>query len=627
MRCAFRRHLLIALAVAAGHALVAATPATAQTRAPRKQGKTSAAPRSTAPLPPPDAKLVVTVAIIMGDMTVRPVPGYALELVSDADSTQRVAFRTALDGKAAQAVTLGQYTLRSVQPVVLNDSSYRWAVPVAIKQDGANIELSNTNAVAVAAKRIAARQVAPEREVFERVRRGVFRVEAGLGHGSGFLASLPGVDGGLVITNDHVVANDTAASIYLDTITRVPAIVVARDREADLAILRIPAARCTDCPKLPLATTKPGEPLVIAGERVLAVGFPLHQELTLTSGIVSSVREGAIISDVNINHGNSGGPMLNLAGEVVGVNAFGDLTTEGGPGISGAIAITRIEKLLAQLPAALAGSTAPADESLPSLPRAVYPIAALKQAADTVDPQSYRLLFQKDADHFTIRITTPVVYRVQQRLFENEVGEERKKREAAAGVSKDEAYSETKQSRDWEQYVGASNTPVVTITVAPKIGETSGSAFLRGLATATGTLAQASLVFDSDVRGARFYRNGVQVAPIFGGHGPIVQNFENALVKLKDVADYGYYILPPELFRPDSTGAPARVRVAIQDLKRPDETSGTEIEGELSARVWNDFRAYYESLPGATPFIAANARLRSPKADMECEAGVCRLKQ
>jgi hypothetical protein len=309
------------------------------------------------------------------------------------------------------------------------------------------------------------------------------------------------------------------------------------------------------------------------------------------------------------------------------VNAFGDFTNQGGPGISGAIAITRIEKLLTKVPAALTSAPAPADRLLPYAPRKTYPIAALKQAADTVNPKSYRKLFAKDADHFTLNITTPVVYRVAQRLFENEVGEERKKREAASGVSKDEAYSETKQSRDWEQYVGNSNTPVVTIAVAPKVGETGGSSILRTLSAMQGIAAQASFVFQSDVRGARFYRNGIEIEPIFGGHGPIVQNVENAYVKLKDVADYGYYVLPPELFKPDSTGAPARVRVAIQDLKRPTETSGTEIEGEVSARVWNDFRAYYQSVEPEVPFIAANPKAKSPKVKMDCEAGVCRIAQ
>jgi S1-C subfamily serine protease len=593
------------------------------------QGKApKLAPPVAAPAPvavPNEALLTVTAAVVMADMSLRPLPAFALEMVNETDTIRRISLRTSLNGTVSQTIATGRYTLRSVTPAIISDTSYRWAISIVHGPNGSAIELTNANSTALPVPRLAVRQVAPEREVFERIRRGVFRVESGLGHGSGFFARIPGVDVALVVTNDHVVANETTASIYLDSVTRVPAVVVARDRDADIAILRIPATRCGDCPRLVLATPKSGEALVVAGERVFAVGFPLNQEMTLTTGVASSVREGAIISDVNINHGNSGGPMLNLAGEVVGINAFGDFTNQGGPGISGAIAITRIEKLLSQVPSALAGAPAPLDKLLPYAPRTAYPVAALKQAADSVDPKAYRKLFRRDADHFTLTITTPVVYRVQQRIFENEVGEERKKREVAASVSKDEAYSETKQSRDWEQYVGNSNTPVVTIAVAPKIGETGASSFFRTLSAMGGTAGQASLVFDSDVRGARFYRNGVEVEPIFGGHGPIVQNVEDRFVKLKDVADYGYYVLPPELFRPDSTGAPARIRVAIQDLKRPAETSGTEIEGEASARVWNDFRAYYQAVHPEMVFIPANSRMRSPRIQMECDSGSCRV--
>ena len=91
------------------------------------------------------------------------------------------------------------------------------------------------------------------------------------------------------------------------------------------------------------------------------------------------------------------------------------------------------------------------------------------------------------------------------------------------------------------------------------------------------------------------------------------------------MADYGYYVLPPELFKPDSNGAPARVRVAIEDLKRPTETSGTEIEGEMSARVWNDFRAYFKAVEPDRPFIAANPALESPRVNMDCDSGKCRV--
>ena len=615
---AHRTFLTIAL-------LATATPGAlrAQTATPNRPDRSGNPPASAATSA--TGTLSVAAAIVLKDMTVRPLPVFGLELVSETDTTQRLVFRTALDGTASQLVPVGRYTLRSVQPVALNDSSYRWVLPISVTPSVTKVELTNANAVTSAQRTVATRQVAPEREVFEQVRRAVFRVEAGLGHGSGFLAQIPGVESGLVVTNDHVVANDTIASVYLDSATHVPALVIARDREGDLALLRIPASRCGECPKLTLATPRLGEALVVTGERVMAVGFPLHQSMTLTTGVVSSVRDGAIISDVNINHGNSGGPMLNLAGEVVGVNAFGDFSEQGGPGISGAIAITRIEKLLAQLPSVLRAARAPEDRLLPYMPLATYPLAALKEAAEAEDPKSYRKLFKRDADHFTLDITTPVMYRVFQRMAEEEVAEERRKREAASGVSKDGAYSESKQSRDWEQYVGDANTPVVTIAIAPKIAETGGSAFLRGLAASSGTIAQASYVFQGDVRSVRFYRNGREVEPIFGGHGPIAKNIEDNYVKLKDVADYGYFVLPPELFMPDSNGAPARVRVAIGDLKRPGETSGTEITGDVSARVWNGFEAYYKAVEPAVPFLRANPRLASPNAKMACNSGRCEL--
>jgi hypothetical protein len=60
-------------------------------------------------------------------------------------------------------------------------------------------------------------------------------------------------------------------------------------------------------------------------------------------------------------------------------------------------------------------------------------------------------------------------------------------------------------------------------------------------------------------------------------------------------------------------------------LKRPTETSGTEIEGELSARVWNDFRAYCKVVDPNKRFIAADPALPSPRVNMACDAGRCHI--
>lgn len=470
------------------------------------------------------------------------------------------------------------------------------------------------------------RQFGPERDVFENMKAGVFRVDAGLRRGSGFLAQLPGVSEALIITNDHVVAGDTSASVYLDSVTRVPVAVVARDRDADIAVLRLPPGSCSTCPRLPLAPIIADEPSVVTGERVLAIGFPLNQGMTLTTGIVSNVRAGAIISDINLNHGNSGGPMLNLAGEVVGINTFVDFTTDGGPGVSGTVPISKLRAILDVLPQRLATAPTPRNVTLPVLPQDEYKVAWIRAAADSIDPGSYLPLFHRSLARFDVNIVTPVVSVVSLRALESEIARDRWRREKKAGVSTDDSYSVLGARRDWQQYVGGYTTPVVTISVVPKVGETTpslmGRAIVAGVQAAAGapvTPIQASYVFQGDVRGVRFYRHGNEILPISGGHGPQAVWFENMLIKLKDVADMGYYVLPPEVFEPDSDGAPAIVLVAIQDLKNPSTAATIEIDGITSARIWNDFRPFFAGAKPQRRWIAANPLLVAPATPMKCD--------
>jgi S1-C subfamily serine protease len=563
--------------------------------------------------------------IVLRDLTVRPVPLHRMALLADDGSERRIELQTGLDGTLSANIPPGEYRLRSLNPVAVGDTAFSWDLRVTLPL-AATLELTNSNAVTepIATGSLArppgGRQAAPEREVFERVRNGVFRVEAGLGHGTGFLIEAPSGPR-FVVTNDHVLGTSAAATVYLDTVTRVPAQVVARDKEADLALLRIPSGRCLQCPPLPLAKPATGEPLAVTGERVLAIGFPLSQELTLTTGIVSGVRGGAVLSDVNLNPGNSGGPMLNLDGEVVGINTFGEFAQVGG-GISGAVAVTRLAQLIDKAVVLAAELPAPEDRSLPTIPRTIYPLHLLKAHGDTLEPKAYKKLVERDAGKFRVKVTTPVLHRVAARMAEAEIAGDRRKREQRAGVTTDEQYSELNQSRDWEQYVGPANTPVISVAVIPKVGETGGSILWRALEA--GLVGQptskARMKFQGDVRGVRFYRNGLAVEPIRGGHGPQAVHIEDRWVQLKDVADMGYYVLPPELFRPDSNGTPARVTVVIDDLKNPGAASFTEFDGASSSRVWNDFGPYFRHAEPEKPWIAADPRLKYTQAP-QCGQG------
>ena len=158
---------------------------------------------------------------------------------------------------------------------------------------------------------------------------------------------------------------------------------------------------------------------------------------SLTSGIASSIREGAVISDVSLNHGNSGGPLLNLAGEVVAVNTFGDFSEQGGPGVSGSIPVAKAGRVLARARDTLAASPAPDPARLPTFPLARYDVATLKSMADQAQIDPYKRLDKLETERFTLTLTTPVVAYVRRRLFELEVGKDRRKREEKGGVVAD----------------------------------------------------------------------------------------------------------------------------------------------------------------------------------------------
>ena len=156
--------------------------------------------------------------------------------------------------------------------------------------------------------------------IYSKASPAVVTVRSNRGHGSGFLVSA----NGYIITNAHVV-QDTVAVVTVmmaDGKTEMPADVVGFARNGlDLAILKI--NRKGKLPTLSLGSQKS----VQVGNNVYAIGTPLEEEnqSTFTSGIVSGLRDKGqtIQHSAAINSGNSGGPLLNERGEVIGVNSSG----------------------------------------------------------------------------------------------------------------------------------------------------------------------------------------------------------------------------------------------------------------------------------------------------------------
>uniref|UniRef100_A0A672RVW7 Serine protease HTRA2, mitochondrial n=1 Tax=Sinocyclocheilus grahami TaxID=75366 RepID=A0A672RVW7_SINGR len=162
--------------------------------------------------------------------------------------------------------------------------------------------------------------------------------------GSGFIVS----EDGWIITNAHVLSNKQHIKVELKNGMLYDATIKDVDQKLDIALIKIDSE--TPLPVLLLGRSSDLRP----GEFVVAVGSPFSLQNTVTTGIISTTHRGGhelglqnsdmdyIQTDAIINYGNSGGPLVNLDGDVIGIN-----TLKVTPGISFAIPSDRIRQFLA----------------------------------------------------------------------------------------------------------------------------------------------------------------------------------------------------------------------------------------------------------------------------------------
>ncbi len=176
-------------------------------------------------------------------------------------------------------------------------------------------------------------------DAIQRIKVSILKVQSEAGNGTGFIIS----NQGHILTCAHVLVSDRfqVISEYGD---RRPVEVLGKDTTCDLAVLY--ADSLTD-----LALTF-ADPVTIAeGQTVYALGHPLGFDFTLSRGIISNrqrVRSGISLlqTDVSLNPGNSGGPLVNERGEVIGV---ANQILEGGKGLGFGIALQHVFAFAAQM--------------------------------------------------------------------------------------------------------------------------------------------------------------------------------------------------------------------------------------------------------------------------------------
>jgi putative serine protease PepD len=169
--------------------------------------------------------------------------------------------------------------------------------------------------------------------------------------GSGFVYD----SNGDIITNQHVVAGASTIKVRFQDGTTASAKLVGSDPSTDIAVIKVDVASSKLHP-LTLGDSSTVQP----GQAVVAIGSPFGLPETMTSGIVSAIDRtitapnnysiaGAIQTDAAINHGNSGGPLLTMSGDVIGVNAQIDSDSGGNDGVGFAIPINAAKNVATTL--------------------------------------------------------------------------------------------------------------------------------------------------------------------------------------------------------------------------------------------------------------------------------------
>jgi hypothetical protein len=525
-------------------------------------------------------ELSLTVVVI-DELMARPVPLTNFKVTSlSVPSTEQVV-RTDEQGIINIKLPPGKYTVETVHPVRFKGHSLTWKTSCAIRANEI-CQLKLTDADASLATESPARQVSDEAGIYRDLKAGVVTVECDFGNGSGFVVDKRG----LILTNQHVTNGTHWAAVRFDRGLRIQANVIQEDKTADVAVLQFNPEAFKGFRVLPLADVTHG-PVAVEGEKILAIGSPLHQEKILTTGIISKVDSDVLISDVNINHGNSGGPLLNLAGEAIGITTFADLSDQGGPGISGIVAIQKAIPVLEAAQQRLDALAVPSAELLPDVSPVPIPSDALSEAS----LRTKKPTVLKAPKNFVTCLYTPFTRASLQAARDRELARNknlRAKRRSDKGVKEGYQFD---PERSWLDHASNRFEPVVYVEVHPVLRETSGSQWRAAFGAALNVRTTHDLRYRDDFYDMALYRGDQLAQPVRRGRFPVSMLYSDAFVEAKDAAYGGQYQYDPSVFEPSQP-----LYLKVRKESNLEKCSEVKIDPKLQKQIWEEFAPYRAAL-------------------------------
>ncbi len=533
----------------------------------------------------PTESVQIRVILVDKELTQKPVPHFELKFTNlDNSSAPPVTAKTALDGSLTVRLSKGRYRIASSQSIEFQNHRYGWEFEIVVSGPNQVVELSNDNSTMTdAAPTTPTRKTDELTTMFQHYQNSVVTVWSEIGQGTGFIVN----SRGLIVTNQHVIGPSEILSVQFDAKRKVAAKLLTFDAEKDVAVLWADLSAFPDAIAAPIARAENGQPTVVEGERVFTIGSPLSRRKILTTGIVSKVEARAIISDLNINHGNSGGPLFNSVGQVIGITTFKEQATS----VAGVIRIEEVMPTLEQASKKMADTTPPSSRLLPVEPQDSYPLSSLKESIENEKFDRKPYVFSEGG--FNIALITPVLrywLREEGNISAAREKEKRTKKTAAAVTN---TFEPLQDLRGWAEYVGEYQ-PVLLIEAQPQLREAFWSALGRGLASSNGNYAgPARMKFVTDFYRMRLYCGDREVEPIQPGKAATVENIHNYFVNVNDATYEGVYSYPADAISP----ACGRVTLEVFSETDPNKATVKILSDKTVERIGEDFQPYLNGRP------------------------------
>jgi hypothetical protein len=276
--------------------------------------------------------------------------------------------------------------------------------------------------------------------------------------------------------------------------------------------------------------------------------------------------------------------LFNSIGSVIGLTTFLDTSSVSGPGISGIVRIEQAEGVLAAARAKMTETAKPSGTLLPVEPTQPFPVNALKAAIarEHFDVRPY--VFQEG--DYDVAIITPVLtYQAAQR-GKMEASREKAKRLKSAKAAQS-TFEPLDELRNWAEYSGEYRA-VIQIRATPKLKETFGSAFARGMTARNGvSTIPAKMRFKADFYKMSLKCGDTEIQPIHPGKIAKVIDLKNRFVNATDATYEGLYTYPANAIGPNC----GEVSLDIYSEKDVLKAKVKALSAKTVNTVWTDFQA------------------------------------